>query len=78
MKGEIIEQSITSIHVMMTPQAQELADPSDELHCLMQIFQQRNIHDPNVYKECRLTPLDHPSQRSVGYHQLMNNQSDTV
>ena len=42
-KGEIIEQSITPIHVMPTPQAQELTDANDEPHCLMQIFQQRNI-----------------------------------
>ena len=28
-KGEIIEQSITPIHVMPTPQAQELMDSND-------------------------------------------------
>ena len=77
-KGEIIEQSITSIHVMLTPQAQELTDPNNRPCCPTQIFQQRNIHDSNVYTECRLIPLDHPPQRSIGDHQLMNQQSDTV
>ena len=31
-----------------------------------------------MYAECRFTPLDHPPQRSIGDHQLMNHQSDTV
>ena len=31
-----------------------------------------------MYTKCRFTPLDHPPQRSVGDHQLMNHQSDTV
>ena len=77
-KGETIEQSITPIHVMLIPQAQELTDPNDRPHCPMQIFQQRNTHDPNVYTECRLSPSDYPPQRSVGDHQLMNQQNDTV
>ena len=77
MKGEIIEQHITPIHVMLTPQAQQLIDPNDRPCCIMQIFQQRNNHNPNVYTECRLTHLDHPPQRSVGDHQLMHHQSDT-
>ena len=77
-KGEIIEQSITPIHVMLIPQAHELTDPNDGPHCPTQIFQQRNIQDPNMYTECRLSPLDHPPQRSVGDHQLMIQQSDTV
>ena len=77
-KGETIEQSITPIHVMPTPQAQELTDPYDRPHWLMQIFQQRNTYDPNVYTECRLTPLDYPPQRFVGGHQLMNQQNETV
>ena len=62
---------------MPTPQAQEFTDPNDGPCCPMQIFQQRNIHNPDVYTECRLTPLDHPPQRSVGDYQLMNHQSDT-
>ena len=76
-KGEIIEQSIIPIHVMPTPQAPELTHPNDGPHCLTQIFQQRNTHDPNMYTKCRLTPLDHPPQRFVGDHQLMNQQNDT-
>ena len=60
-KGEIIEQSIIPIHVMLTPQAQDLMDTNDRPHCPTQIFQQRNNHDPNVYTECRLTHSDpHP------------------
>ena len=77
-KGEIIEQNIPPIHVMPTSQAQELTDPNDRPCYPMQVFQQRNIHDPNMYTECRLTPLDNPPQRSVGDHQLVNQQSDTV
>ena len=77
-KGEIIEQSITPIHVMLTPHAQELTGSNDRPHCLMQIFQQRNTHDRNVYTECRLTPSDHQPLRSVHDHQLMNQQNDTV
>ena len=62
---------------MPTPQAQELTDPNERQHCLMQILQHRNTHEPNVYTECRFTPLDHPPQRSVGDHQLMNQQNYT-
>ena len=39
MKGEIIEQRIGPIHVMPTPQTQELMDTNDGPHCLMQTFQ---------------------------------------
>ena len=39
-KGEIIEQSIIPIHVMPTPQAQELTGPNEGPHCPIQIFQQ--------------------------------------
>ena len=77
-KGEIIEQSITPIHMMLTPKTQEMTDPNDRPCCPMHIFQQRNIHNPNVYTDCRFTPSDHPPQRIVGDHQLMNHQSDTV
>ena len=73
-----MEQSITPIRVMPTPQTQGLTDPNDGPCCLMQIFQQRNTHDPNMYTECRLTPSDYPPQRSVGDHQLVNQQNDTV
>ena len=38
---EIIEQSITPIHVMPTPQAQKLTDSNDRLYCPTQIFQQK-------------------------------------
>ena len=78
MNGEIIQQSITPIHVMWTPETQELTDPNDRPHCPMPIFKQRNIHDPNMDTECRLTPSDHPPQRSVGDHELMHHQSDTA
>ena len=57
---EITEQSITPIHMMSTPQAQELTDSNDRPCCPMQTFQQRNIHNSNMYTECRFTPLDHP------------------
>ena len=77
-KGEIIEQSITPIYMMPTPQTQELMDSNNGPHYLMQAFQQRNIHDPNVYTECRFTSSDHPPQRTIGDHQLLNHQSDTV
>ena len=55
-----MEQSITPIHVMTTPQAQELTDLNDGPHCPMQIFQQRNTHNPNMYSGCRLSPLEYP------------------
>ena len=53
------------IHVIPTPQTQELTDPNDGPHCLTQIcqHQQRNIHDPNIY-----TPLDHPHHKIIGDH----------
>ena len=65
---------------MPTPQAQELMDSNDRPQCPMQTFQQRNIHNSSMYTECRFTHLDHPPQRTVGDHQLMNlnHQSDTV
>ena len=65
LKGEIIEQSITAFHLMLTPQTQELMDSNDRPCCPMQIFQQRNINNPNMYTECRFTILDHPPQRTI-------------
>ena len=41
-KGEIIEQSITPIHVMPTPQTQELTESSDGPYCPMQIFHKKS------------------------------------
>ena len=38
-KGEIIEQSVTPIHMMPTPQAQELTDSNDIPCCPIQTFQ---------------------------------------
>ena len=73
-----MEQTITPVNVVLTPQAKELTDPNDRPHCLMQIFQQRNTHNPNTYTKCRLSPLDYPPQRFVGDHQLMNQQNDAV
>ena len=67
-KEETIVQSITPIHVMPSPQAQELIAPSDG-SC---------THNPNVYPEYGLSPLDYPPQRSVGDHQIINHQIDTV
>ena len=78
MKGEAIVQSIRLIHVMPTPQAQELTAPNGGPYYPTQVFQQTNTHDPNMYPECRLSPLDYPSQRSVGYHQIINQQNHTV
>ena len=60
-KGETIVQDITPIHVMPTPQTQELTAPSDGSH----------THNPNVYPECRSFPLDYPPQRSVGDNQVI-------
>ena len=72
---EVIEQSIAPINVIPTLQTQELTGPNDGPHCPTQIFQrqQRNIHNPNMY-----TPLDHSPHRTIGYHQLLNHQNDTV
>ena len=77
-KGEAKVQSITPIHVMLTPQAWELTDPNDGTHYLTQIFQQTNTHNPNVYSQSRLYPLDYPPQRSLGGHQLINQQNGTI
>ena len=38
-KGEIVELSITPIHVMPTPQAQKVTESNDRLCCLTQAFQ---------------------------------------
>ena len=67
-KGETIIQSITPIHMMPTPQAQELMAPNDR-PC---------THNPNVYPESRSSPLDYPPQRSIGDHQIIHQQNDTV
>ena len=67
-KGETIVQSITPIHVMPTPQSQELTAPNDG-PC---------THNPNAYPECRLSPLDYPPQTSIGDHQIINQQNYTV
>ena len=47
-KGGIIEQSVTPIHMMPTPQAQKLTDSNDIPCCPIQTFQQRNIHNSNM------------------------------
>ena len=77
-KGEIIEQSITTIHVISTPQTQDLMDSNDGPHYQTQALQQRNIHNRNAYTECTFTPLDHPPLRTIGDHQLLNHQSDIM
>ena len=63
---------------MPTPQAQEITVSNDEPHYLTQTSQQTNMHNPNTYSECRLSPSDYPSHRSVGDHQLINQQNGTV
>ena len=64
-KEETILQCITLIYVMPT---QEFMAPNDGPH----------THNPDVYSECRPSPLDYPPQRSIVDRQITKQQNDTV
>ena len=65
-------QNITPIHVMPTPQVQELTAPNDGTCYPTQIIQQTNAYNPNAYSVNRFSPSDYQPQRSVNHHQLTN------
>ena len=67
-KGETIVQSIMPIHVMPTPQAKVLMPPMTD-HVLITQMCTQSVDLPLW--------ITHP-QRSIGDHQIINQQNDTV
>ena len=49
-------------------------------YCKLTTIERRKYRTEYCTSECRFTPLDHPPQRTIGDHQLMNmnHQTDTV